>query len=354
LLSAALHDERWEVRSAALERLWRVHGGISTDLVERALRDENRYVRMAALSVLQQTGGESALNLVRAAREDEDWQVREFAVALSESLANLTGSYQSPSFDEGENRPVAVRLPPTATPEGRQIRMNTVEPTPTPVTVAPPESGNLSGPRRTPRPVHPATPRKLPYGLHPALLVAAVVLVMAVFTAAGVGWWSGRFGSPDLYSAVSQQQTHLGVTIRVTRVYADQGRTIIAYDTFSHDKSKQYFADAIQLIGSAPQRPEAMGLTFGDAPVDGVTHFYIVEAPFVVPANVATLVLTLDIGSVIVTTPGQSTQGSSLLAGPWHFSFTVPFHHVNNSQIPSPIQGGSTPVARAGVGRVAG
>ena len=53
--------------------------------------------------------------------------------------------------------------------------------------------------------------------------------------------------------------------------------------------------------------------------------------------------VVLDIGSVIVTTPGKG--GSNMIAGPWHFSFSMPFHHVHYDSMPNPIQGGETPVS---------
>jgi len=63
----------------------------------------------------------------------------------------------------------------------------------------------------------------------------------------------------------------------------------------------------------------------------------MVEPHFLVPANVETLTLTLNIGEMIVTQAGKSE--STTITGPWHFSFTVPFHHENNTHLPDPIHG---------------
>jgi hypothetical protein len=63
----------------------------------------------------------------------------------------------------------------------------------------------------------------------------------------------------------------------------------------------------------------------------------MIQPPFFVPANVNTLTHRLDIGNVIVSEVGKGA--TTTITGPWHFVFTVPFHHENNSHIVAPIVG---------------
>ncbi len=109
---------------------------------------------------------------------------------------------------------------------------------------------------------------------------------------------------------------------------------IIAYTTFSNDPAGRYILNDFNLVGSAPQKQETLLSTYGE----GGTHlFYMIQPPFLVPANVNTLTLTLNIGNVIVTEAGKGATTS--IIGSWHFVFTVPFHHENNTHIVAPSDG---------------
>src|SRR5262249_53007231 len=147
-------------------------------------------------------------------------------------------------------------------------------------------------------------------------------------------------GDPNIYQTIQQEQTDQGVTVVVTKVYADEGRTVIAYDTYAvnHDQSRQFTPNYDDIQGSAPEKQEPVGVIFGDALTGGVTHFYKVIPAFEVPAQTHTLTITWDIQQMIVVQPGTEARLPAL-SGHWHFSFTVPFHHENNRQLPDPIHG---------------
>lgn len=183
-----------------------------------------------------------------------------------------------------------------------------------------------------------STHKKLPRSVRLVALVATLAIVLGALSAASfsLGWWASLFGNPNLYATINQRQVHHGVTIEITKVYADEGRTIIAYDTFSNDSAKRYIPNNFDLVGSAPQKQETLSGTYGEG---GTDFFYMVQPPFLVPANVHTLTLTLNIGNVLVTQSGKGATPSSPIMGPWHFVFTVPFHHENNTHIVAPSDG---------------
>ena len=134
------------------------------------------------------------------------------------------------------------------------------------------------------------------------------------------------------------------MTVVVTKVYADEGRTVIAYDTYAanHAQNQQFFIDDYTVTGSAPAKNEGpLQATYGDAMQDGVTHFYMVVPAFLVPANVNTVAITLDIGRMLVNQPGKGKLPD--VPGHWHFSFTVPLHHQDNQHLPDPIHGEMIP-----------
>ena len=80
--------------------------------------------------------------------------------------------------------------------------------------------------------------------------------------------WNPRFGSPDLYQTINQHQTSLDVTITVTKAYADEGRTIIAYTLSAPGTTKHLLVGAFDLTSPTPQKPEVLFATECDAPQD--------------------------------------------------------------------------------------
>lgn len=287
-LSQALRHEQWEVRCAALERLGMWDEPVAADLLAYVLHDENPNVRATALHILEQKRIYLPEPLPRQEQRDHSW------LSFSTERKETPMSSLQPSSE--------IQAPANTTH---------------PQLVG-------AGPR--------ALRRKLFQGMRLVSMIAILVIVIGAVTAAGFGWWDNAFGNPNLYTEVNQQQTHQGVTIEITKVYADKGRTIIAYNTFSSDSSKQYVPDDMDITGSAPQKQATIEATYGEKGI----HYYMVQPPFLVGANVNTLTITFNIGYVLVVPPVHDTTPT--LTGPWHFVFTVPFHHVNNTQISDPLQ----------------
>ncbi len=286
-LRQTLQHERWEVRCAAIERLGtQDQQRLPVDLLTHALSDESLYVRDAALRILERRGIQPLDYLPVQELENRSWL--SFPLERKQAMAS--------SQTDAEN----------------MVPLNRV--------------GKL-----------PHAARKKWFQRVRLLALAGIlIVVLGALTAAsfGFGWWDPLLGSPNLYTTINQQQTYQGVTIEITQVYADEGRTIVAYRAFSGNSTKQYYLNNFNLTGSAQQKQETLLATYGNT---GSHFYYLVQSPFLVPANVQKLTLTLTIGHLIVVTTGQGS--SPLVTGSWHFTFTVPFHHANNSDIRAPIPG---------------
>lgn len=343
-----LDHPRWEIRCAALERLGKLGSTMPLESVERSLDDENCYVRMTAIKLLGKVGEEDRDQILRRGLGDADWQVRKMAVLMVEELddATLYALLSLVQNDENaEVRQIAQQLmlnkqqvervkqardADSSTvsqllwyrSERSPIMMNSTEAALTQNDGV--ASSQIARPMRRKR-------------LRLVLPLVGVALLAIVLMGASIGWWNSRFGDPNLYTTIDQQQTHNGVTIRITEVYADEGRTVIAYDVFSDDATKDYFANKFATTGDAPQKQEVLSGTYGDGSPGGLAHFYSVQPAFLVEKDKKTLTLTLDIGEVLVIDHAQRKDGA--LAGPWHFVFTVPFHHTNNRELPDPLHG---------------
>lgn len=363
----ALEYPEWEVRSAAVEALGNCAPQSALSPLLEALSDENCFVRMTAIRALRRMGNGIPVDRLLLCLQDHNWQVREIAVltlgelglpqmrqhleaARSDSISEVrtAADWALQAYDlqiqrrQPASSPIAPNqvqrvASPQSLEERKPLVMDGTRLSPEPIdqqasrTSSAPVPPLLSRRRRTPR---------------KALLVAIAAILLVVLTAAGVSynWWNTHFGNPDLYQTVQQQQTNHGVTVVVTKVYADEGRTVIAYDTFAsnHAQDRQFFPDDYDLRGSAPAKKEApLQGTYGDPLQDGVTHFYMVVPAFLVPAHVNTVTITWDIGRMLVSQPGKGTLPA--VTGHWHFAFTVPFHHENNRNLPDPIHGGLLP-----------
>ncbi|WP_040448450.1 DUF4179 domain-containing protein [Ktedonobacter racemifer] len=148
--------------------------------------------------------------------------------------------------------------------------------------------------------------------------------------------WNSLFGDVHLYESIGQTQSDQGVTITVTKVYADQGRTVIAYDIASAQANRSFLLGSYDVKSPTAQKQEVLTATHCDAPQNGVAHCYMLQPAFLVPAGATTLALTLDVHQLV-----ETGKANTALAGHWHFSFTVPFHHENRRDIPDPIHGES-------------
>jgi hypothetical protein len=385
-LLQALEQEPWEIRSAALERLIALGEAIPHALVKQALHDEKSAVRIAALRALPLSEAYSTADQLHLGLQDQDWQVREMAVlmgqdqledpavrsileqALQDEVIQVRESArQLLQFKETDILAQSNVLEPTFSLSTPPIRSATKEKEH--IVISPaghsPEEASASTPILTGTGTAPAASglpmrhKRLPIS-RVMILAASLLLTLGALTAAGfnLAWWSTLFGNPDLYTTINQQQTHNGLTIKITRVYVDEGRTIIAYDLWSDDQSTQrrYKVTMYDTSGSAPRKAADLYATIGgpgteEMDQNGVWHAYIIDLPFEVPADVNTLTLTVDIKQVIMTEIGPdapplicstteknkcSSTPDTIMTGLWHFSFSLPFHHEKNTEIPLP------------------
>ncbi len=282
-LLAALQNERWEIRSAAVELLGATGEQDVLSLLLDALQDENPFVHESANWALKQLEEKASVN------------------------PSISASQNHNQDHQQERRKSMITQPPELSLVTKSAQSNT--------------------------PGH--TIFRRPRGWRLGVLVAGTMLALFLMAAAVLQWWNPRFGSPDLYQVINQQQTSMGVTITVTRVYADEGRTIIAYDISAPGTNKDYLVvGAFDLSSPIPQKQEPLSDIECDAPQAGITHCYMVQAAFLVPAGVDSLPLTLDFTQV------ADRSEAPPISGQWHFSFTVPFHHEIRNDIPKPFEGG--------------
>jgi hypothetical protein len=362
-----LHSPEWEVRSAAVEVLGVCDPQSALEPLLEALSDENCFVRVAAVCALGRMGDKVPVERLLLCLQDHDWQVREMAVLMlgelgypklrqhleatrsdSSSEVRTAADLALQVYDRSvqKQRPTPSQIATNHTQQGTSLQSRKErEPFLMDVTQLSPESTVQQVSMTSLESAAPFPSRKRRARLKTFFIVAAAIFLLAL-TAGGVGysWWNATFGNPDLYQTVQQLQTDKGVTVVVTKVYADEGRTVIAYDTFAanHTQNQQFIIDDYTVRGSEPAKNEGpLQGTYGDATQDGVTHFYMVEPAFLVPANVNTVTITLDIGQMIVNQPGKGKLPG--IIGHWHFSFTVPFHHEDNQNLPDPMHGEMIP-----------
>ncbi len=349
-LSLAMQDERWEVRSATVKNISKRNSQMDLYLFEQYMDDNNPYVRMTALNALAMLDLPNINHFLSVGLQDKNYQVREMAVLL---FASLKGHISTEVLEKAlRDEDGDVREAAKEAWQRSEIQRPKEMPSDTSNTSFLPSLFNThtkkeqktmvlrqvtaENDKMRARKVF-LIPQKFSRGTYLIVLASTLVLVMGILMGAGFGWWNLSFDDPALYTVVNQQQTHQGVAIRVTQVYADEGRTIIAYDISSQDPTKQYMLNNFDLLGSALQKQETLSGIYQDRPEQGVQHLYMVEPPFLIPAKVGKLTLTLNVGEVIVTKMGETTN--STISGPWHFVFTVPFHHENNKHIANPLHG---------------
>jgi hypothetical protein len=351
-----LRHEQWETRCAAIKRLGVLQPRAALALLENALFDKQYQVRVAALKALGQFGTSAPLSLLLNALNDPNWQVREMAVL---SLGELPQAPLTPlrAAEHDANRQVreaaalvlrtypGVSQSTQSTRERELIHMNNTMQN-APEAEAIPPTGQ---PALFSRKVRTQRGR-----LRMGLWLGAAVLLLLALTAAGTssGWWNAVFGGNVLvYQDIGQQQTNQGVTITIRKVYADEGRTIIVYD-ITADPAVDFIIDNDTLTGSAPQKSATLLGTSCSAPDQGVKHCYAISPAFLVPSGEQTLRLTWDIPHLLVIVRDSHThvlagrdlvrgldgvQTDLFLVGNWHFSFSVPFHHENRSDVPDPL-----------------
>lgn len=356
-----LQHEQWEMRCAAIERLGATHHHSALVMLGNALSDDHYQVRVAALRELGRFGASEPLSPLLDALKDSNWQVREMAVLTLAQLPQIplmairiaehdANSQVREAATYVLRTYTSVSQPTQDTKEKEQRKRlvhmnNTIRNTPRATGVSSAEH-LVFPPRKT------STWRSR---WHPGLLLGAAVILLLALTAAGTyaGWWNTVFGgNVQVYQSIEQRQTDQGVTITVRKVYADEGRTIIVYD-ISADSSVDFIVDNDSLTGSAPQKSSTLLGTSCSAPDQSVKHCYAISPAFLVPPDEQTLRLTWDIPHLLVLVRDPHTnvlvgrnlvraidgvQTDLFLVGNWHFSFSVPFHHENRTDVPDPLK----------------
>jgi uncharacterized protein DUF4179 len=173
--------------------------------------------------------------------------------------------------------------------------------------------------------------------------IAAALALAILLMGAGYSLWAGPIrgfgseltliGNQHLYTTVNQSQTAGGLTITVTNVYADEGRTFIAYTIAPSAELRQRYDhvivaswDLVDQDGHAPQgtAAECTPLPRGDDPI-----YCLLDMPsFGIAGD--KLSLTWDIHTVWLLKDGQAREVVD--SSRWHFTFSVPYRHVNNGQ----------------------
>ena len=341
-LETALRDPRLEARCAAIERL---DATSPRALVELALNDEDDSVRQAAIHALGRMGPSAPVELFQKSLRDSAWQVREMALlTASESGIALPAAWQEEALqDESELVRQAARVAREPMTHARAMPslshgVLTGGERKTPAMSPQPDSALMTPPPGT------ATRRRQFSPVKTLALVAALLVTVGVLTAAGfgLGWWPPLLGDPAQYTTIGQEQTVNGVTVRLLRVYLDQGRSIVVYDILSPSADRRYVDGGTTLTSAYPQKnPGALpggGVVKIDQHDTRLTHEFTTFHPFATPADVSTLAVTwkIEVGQPNETLPKAAPQTLSFT-----FTFTAPFHQVNNQHIADPIKMGA-------------
>jgi hypothetical protein len=340
-LEASLRDPRWEIRCAAAEHLT---SSSPQAQVEQALNDEEYCVRQAAVRALGRMGSAAPLELFQSRLRDDAWQVREmvlltaveYGVPLPAALLEDACQDESAEVRQAarEAREHCTRAHDTPSWLSRVLPF--VERKKTAMAVQ-------TDPARTAQPASTTARRRAFSPLKAGTLVATLLLALGALSAAGysLGWWSPSLGNPAQYTTINQEQTINGVTVRVVKVYLDRGRTVVVYDILSPSADHSFVDGGSTITSDYPQRTGAL-LGGGEVQVDKhdlrLRHQYTVYRPFGVPADVSTLHVTwtLQVFQPNETLPKVAPQPLSFT-----FTFTAPFHQVDNKQIINPFDAGA-------------
>ncbi|GHO82699.1 HEAT repeat domain-containing protein [Dictyobacter formicarum] len=336
-LEKALSDPRWEVRCAVAERL---SAQSPRRHIESALNDKDHCVRQAAVRALGCAGSDAPLDLLQERLRDEHWQVREVTLLTAGEFHLLLPISMIEDLLHDESEP--VRQAARYALERLQDEKDRVASLP--IHLLERTKPSLFA-RSTPKLSVPAsnspTRRRRFSPLKAGLLAAALLVVFAALSAAGfgLGWWSPLLGNPDQYTTLNQEKTIDGVTVRLLKVYLDQGRTAIVYDTFSPATKDPFRQDGSTLTSAYPQTQGAVtggGYVQIDKQDPQLRHIYTVYKAFVVPASVDSLTVTWTV--TMVSGEPKLGTGHSLA---FTFSFSAPFHHVNDPHVTDPYKSGA-------------
>lgn len=172
------------------------------------------------------------------------------------------------------------------------------------------------------------------------LLIAAaatVIVLLLAGAAFGTPYWGGLFGGDKakligderLYTTINQSQTVNGITITIDKVYADPGNTYISLTIrlprSLAGKYSHAFPNHVPITNINGQQPNGMNLVSDPLSDNGtVAHELFDTGPLHPNPDGSHLTIAIDIGEVMLDRPGQ--YDFDVHSGPWHFTFTVPFH----------------------------
>jgi hypothetical protein len=341
-LETALRDPRWEMRCAAAAHL---DASSPRALVELALDDEDDSVRQSAVRALGRIGVSAPVELFQKTLRDGAWPVREMALltAGASGIALPAAWLEEALQDESEPVRQAARV--------AHEQMTHAHDTPslshaalivgerkTPAMSQQPDSALMTPPPSS------ATRRRRFSPVKTLALVATLLVTFGVLTAAGfgLGWWPPLLGDPAQYTTIGQEQTVNGVTVRLLRVYLDQGRSIVLYDILSPSADQRYLDGGTSLTSAYPQKnPGALpggGVVKIDQHDARLTHAFTTYHPFATPADVSALTVTWKIE---VTRPNETLPKTAPQPLSFTFTFTAPFHQTNDQHIADPIKMGA-------------
>jgi len=341
-LEAALRDPRWEVRCAAAEHL---DASSSWALVEMALNDEDASVRQAAVDALGRMEPSAPPELFQQALGDSAWQVREMALltASEYGIALPEASLEDALRDESAEVRQAVRAAREQISRAHDTPSWSHEVLTVGERKTPAMSQQTDAALMTPPPSS-ATRRRRFSPVKTLALVATLLLTVGILTAAGfgLGWWPPLLGDPAQYTTIGQEQTVNGVTVRLLKVYLDQGRSIVVYDILSSSTDQRYVDGGTTLTSDYPQKnPGALpggGVVKIDQHDARLTHEFTTYHPFATPTDISTLAVTWKIE---VIQPNETLPKTAPQPLSFTFTFSAPFHQVNNQHIADPLKTGA-------------
>lgn len=340
-LEAALRDPRWEIRCAAAEHLT---SSSPQAQFEQALNDEEYGVRQAAVRALGRMGSAASPELFQSRLRDDAWQVREmvlltaveYGIPLPAALLDAACQDESAEVRQAARDAREHRTRAHDTPSWFSRVLPFVERKKTAMPVQTDPAPTAQSPSGTAR-------RRSFSPLKAGTLVATLLLALGALSAAGysLGWWSPQLGSSVQYTAINQEQTNNGVTVRLVKVYLDRGRTVVVYDILSPSADHSFIDGGSTVTSAYPQKTGALP-GGGEVQIDKhdprLRHQFTVYRPFVAPADVSTVSVTwtLEVSQPNETLPKVAPQPLSFT-----FTFTAPFHQVDNQQIIDPFTSGA-------------
>ena len=176
-------------------------------------------------------------------------------------------------------------------------------------------------------------------------VVAAIAVLSFLLLGAGVAgglyFWGGAFGDQGLrvigdqhlYTDIGQKQVADQVTVTVTKAYADTGRTLVAYDLqiplSLAQHTRTLLVGSYSLVDSNGEEPQGGDIQCTAFQQNGSpVHCLITLGAFHPATGVSHITIIWNITAIYI----WSSQGThhDVLAGPWHFQFTLPFTQANH------------------------